>query len=93
MLRIERGIHQGALVLKLSGRLRAEDLLELQSAIDDCGGSPRLDLEEVSLLDRVSVHFLILCESQGIEIVNCALYVREWIFREKLRSERIAGNE
>ena len=44
---------------------------------------PSLDLEEVTLLDRDSVRFLIRCESEGVQLVNCPLYVREWITRER----------
>ena len=70
--------------LKLSGRMQADGLSELLAEIEKC--NPRsLDLEEVTLLDRDSVRFLIRCESEGIELVNCSLYVREWIIRERVQ--------
>ena len=51
--------------------------------IEKCNHPPILDLKEVTLLDRDSVRFLIRCESDGIQLVNCPLYVREWITRER----------
>jgi hypothetical protein len=42
-----------------------------------------LDLEEVKLVDRVAVRFLGHCESNGIDLLNCPLYIRKWIPRER----------
>jgi hypothetical protein len=47
--------------------------------------SPTLDLKDVKLLDRPSIRFLIQSESQGIHLVNCPLFVHEWITRERRR--------
>ena len=63
--------------------MQADGLAELAAEIEKCNPLPSLDLEEVTLLDRDSVRFLIRCESQGVQLVNCPLYVREWITREK----------
>jgi hypothetical protein len=48
-------------------------------------GCPRkvLDLSEVTLVDLEVVHFLITCEDEGVELVECPLYVREWMLRER----------
>jgi hypothetical protein len=83
MLRIERQ-SKGRLSanLKLSGRMQADGLWELRTEIEKCSPLPSLDLEEVTLLDRDSVRFLMRCELEGIQLVNCPLYVREWITRE-----------
>jgi hypothetical protein len=85
MLRIERRSKgKSSTDLKLSGRMQADALSELLAEIEKY--NPRsLDLEEVTLLDRDSVRFLIRCESEGIELVNCSLYVREWIIRERVQ--------
>ncbi len=69
--------------MKLSGRMQAEGLSDLLAEIEKCDSQPSLDLEEVTLLDRDSVRFLIRCETEGIQLVNCPLYVREWITREE----------
>jgi hypothetical protein len=42
----------------------------------------------VRLVDRAAVYFLGLCELNGIELLNCPLYIREWILREKMREHR-----
>jgi hypothetical protein len=85
MLRIERQSKGTSTNLKLSGRMQADGLSELVAEIEKCHHSPSLDLEEVTLLDRDSVRFLIRCESDGIQLVNCSLYVREWITRERVQ--------
>ena len=59
--------------------MQADGLPELLAEIEKCTPLPSLDLEEVTLLDRESVRFLIRCESKGVQLVNCPLYVREWI--------------
>jgi hypothetical protein len=84
MLRIERRSKgTSSTDLKLIGRMQADGLSELLAEIEKCNRLPSLDLEEVTLLDRDSVRFLIRCESNGVQLVNCPLYVREWITREK----------
>ena len=76
MLRIEKVSGKTPTVLKMSGRIQEENLPELQTEIEQCTDSPRLDLKDVSLLDRPSVRFLIQCESHGIQLVNCPLFIR-----------------
>jgi len=83
MLRIERQSIGTSTKLRLSGRMQADGLSELRAEIEKCNPLPSLDLEEVALLDRDSVLFLIRCESEGVHLVNCPLYVQEWIAREK----------
>jgi hypothetical protein len=83
MLRIDRQSKGTSIKLKLSGRLQADGLSELLAEIEKCSPLPSLDLEEVTLLDRDSVRFLIRCESKGVHLINCPLYVQEWIAREK----------
>src|ERR1700722_19124074 len=85
MLRIEKLLDKTSTVLKLSGRIQEENLPELRTEIEHCTDSLKLDLKNVSILDRLSVRFLIRCESQGIQLVNCPLYIEEWITRERRR--------
>jgi len=42
-----------------------------------------LDLNEVTLVDVGVVRFLIACEAEGIELLNCAPYILEWMAREQ----------
>jgi hypothetical protein len=86
MLRIDKLLRKTPTVLKLSGRIQEESLPVLRAEIENCTGSPTLDLTEVNLLDRPSVQFLIQCESQGIELVNSPLFVQEWITCERRRA-------
>jgi hypothetical protein len=40
------------------------------------------DLDEVTLVDLAVVRFLVACESDGVALVRCAPYIREWMGRE-----------
>lgn len=42
-----------------------------------------LDVKDLTLAGRDVIGFLGLCEADGITIENCAIYVREWITRER----------
>jgi hypothetical protein len=48
-------------------------------------GGPRLalDLEEVDLVDVEGVRFLNACETEGISMLRCPPYIREWMLRER----------
>jgi hypothetical protein len=93
MLRIEKVLGKASTVLRLSGRIQEEHLSQLQTEIEHCTDTPKLDLKDVNLLDRASVRFLMGCESQGIQLVNCSLYIQEWISRERRRAVPRADNE
>jgi hypothetical protein len=93
MLRIERQSKgRSSTNLKLSGRMQADELSELLAEIEKCNPLPSLDLEEVTLLDRDSVRFLIRCESEGVQLVNCPLFVREWVTRERGQMKDAGGS-
>ena len=70
-------------VLRLIGRIRAEHLQELKTQIRDDGPTVKLDLDEVTLVDVDVVRFLKACAMDGIQLVNCSPYIREWIEREQ----------
>ena len=55
---------------------------------NNCTG-PRvtLDLEEVDGVDIDAVRFPNSCEAQGIGLVNCSLYIREWMFKSEPRQK------
>jgi hypothetical protein len=93
MLRIEKLLDKTFTVLRLSGRIQEEYLSQLQTEIEQCTNTPTLDLKDVNLLDRPSVRFLMRCESQGIQLVDCPLYIQEWITRERRRAVPWADNE
>jgi ABC-type transporter Mla MlaB component len=87
MFRIERMTDGRYTVLKLSGRIEEKFLAQLHAEIEQSGNTPKLDLRDVSLVDRSSVRFLIRCESQGIELADCPLYIQEWISKERRRAD------
>jgi len=83
MLRIEKDCEKSATKLCLSGRIESHLVASIQSAINDGCGRKILDLSEVTLVDLDTVRFLISCEDEGVELVQCPPYVREWILRER----------
>ena len=84
MLRIQREAN-GEVVLKISGRLDRENLAELKKLIDSEGVGRRivLDLQELTLVDHEAVGFLRECDSDGVTLRNCPLYISEWIARQR----------
>ena len=84
MLRIQREAN-GQVVLRISGRLDGENLAELREVIQSEGSGRRvvLALRELTLVDQEAVRFLEECDSNGIELQNCAAYISEWIARQR----------
>ncbi len=85
MLRIQRTLNGDETVLKVSGRMDAENVAELEAlfASEAKGLRMTLDLEDLTLASREAVGFLERCESDSIKLVNCPLYIREWVLRER----------
>jgi anti-anti-sigma regulatory factor len=81
MLKITRAAN----VFKLSGRINAENLAELEALIGSEMKNTRivLDLKDLTLVDRDAVRFLGSCEADSIKLKNCPAYIREWITRER----------
>jgi len=84
MLRIQRE-ENGHVVLRISGRLDGANLVELKKLIqsEEVGRPIVLDLRELTLVDQEAVRFLDQCDSNGIELQNCAPYIWEWIERQR----------
>jgi hypothetical protein len=79
------------LVLGISGRIEGEELFELQRALVslETGQRPvELDLCDLKLVDQEVVTFLACLEASGIELRNCPPYIREWVQREKVKSNQ-----
>jgi hypothetical protein len=83
MLKITRAAN-GAVVLKLSGRIGAENIGELEKLISAEASGRRivLDLKDLRLVDQDVVSFLRRCEANSIQLKNCPAYIREWITGE-----------
>ena len=86
MLKITRTAN-GEVVIKLSGRMDAEDLTELETLItSEADNRPVvLDLKDLTLVDQDAVSFLKRCEADNITLRNCPAYIRQWILREPKR--------
>ena len=71
--------------VRLSGALRSEHLDQVKAEIERAGPRVALDLEEVDLVDVEGIRFLNACEADGISVLHCSPYIREWMLRERGR--------
>jgi anti-anti-sigma regulatory factor len=80
MLKITRAAN-GQVIFKLSGRMGAENVSELEKLVsaETSGRRIVLDLKDLTLVDQEAVSFLKRCEADGIQLDNCPAYIREWI--------------
>ena len=86
-LRVETASDGQTATLRLIGRVAAEYLDELKAQLPKHHPQLVLDLDEVTLVDVKVVRFLIVCEADGIELLHCPPYIREWMDREQRREE------
>jgi anti-anti-sigma regulatory factor len=82
-LKIERHPEGPGFTIRLIGRIQAEHMEELEKQIKENGSKIVIDLEEVDLVDLQVVRFLGMCEAQGITLINCSPYIRDWISKER----------
>lgn len=74
-----------SVTLAVSGKVNAGSLAEIGRMIETGQRSQKqvvLDLSEVTLLDRAAARFFGESLRQGVEVVNCPLYIRHWISPE-----------
>jgi hypothetical protein len=83
-LKIERFSEKRGSRIRLSGELRYEQLTDVRSEIERDSQRVILDLNELDLVDVHAVRFLNACEDQNVKVVNCAPYIREWMFQERI---------
>ena len=83
MLKITRATH-GEVGFKLSGRMGAENIGELEKLVSAEASGRRivLDLKDLRLVDQEVVSFLRRCEADSIQLKNCPPYIRKWIAGE-----------
>jgi anti-anti-sigma regulatory factor len=82
-LKIEKYSDAYSTTIRLIGRIRGEHLPELEKQIRESESKIVLDLEEVNLVDVEAVRFLGSCEVEGITLLNCSPYIRDWIGKER----------
>jgi anti-anti-sigma regulatory factor len=83
MLKITKATN-GEVVFKLSGRMGAENIGELEKLVSAEASGRRivLDLKDLRLVDQDVVSFLRRCEADSIQLKNCPAYIRKWIAGE-----------
>lgn len=81
-MKIETTSDGQTVVLLLIGRLESMYLDELQAEVRRHRLPLVLDMDQVTLVDVSVVRFLIACEAEGIELVHCAPYIREWMSKD-----------
>ena len=88
MLKIERSSN-AQVVIKLSGRMDAENIGELETLVRKEADDRRivLDLRDLTLVDQDAVNFLNRCEEDNITLKNCPAYIRGWITRGRKTRE------
>jgi hypothetical protein len=84
-LRIERISGKGKTRIRLSGDFRSEHVDQVKTEIERGGSRVALDLEEVALVDVEGIRFLNACKAEGIPMLHCSPYIREWMLREQGR--------
>ncbi len=82
-LKIDRYSEGASTKIRLIGRIQAEHLAELEKLVRESESKIVLDLEEVNLVDVEAVRFLGMCEAQGVTLLNCSPYIRDWIGKER----------
>ena len=87
-LRIEIASDGESATFRLSGCIEEAHLVALQAEVQRY--RPRLvfDLAEATLVDLAVVRFLAAHEGEGVELLRCPRYIREWIARERIQGTR-----
>jgi hypothetical protein len=82
-LKIMKSSRGSKTTIRLYGEVKAEHIDLLTAEMKDRQSRLVLDLSEVSLVDVDTIRFLDSCEAEGVELLHCSRYVREWITREQ----------
>jgi hypothetical protein len=86
--RIDRHVTgEHLVVLCISGRITGQHVEMLRGVLEEEADALAIDLKNVSLVDREAVTLLAGCETNGTELRNCPLYIREWVTRERAETK------
>ena len=83
MLRLEKDSDGHTTTLRLIGRIQSADIGSIRAQTNDDSVHVLFDLGEVTLVNVEVIRFLSDCEDEGIVLIHCPPYVREWILRER----------
>jgi hypothetical protein len=90
-LKIESQSQGSDTTIRLIGRMQEEHPDELKAQIEKGRPKIALDLEQLSLVDVKAVRFLAACETEGIRIIRCSPYIRDWIDKEAHPPDKFGG--
>jgi anti-anti-sigma regulatory factor len=82
-LKIEKDSQGGKTTVRLIGHFQSEHVVELKKQLQQNGPLFILDLKEVTVVDVEVVRFLGECKADGVKIVHCPQYIRNWMARER----------
>jgi anti-anti-sigma regulatory factor len=82
MMKIEMASDGETVTLRLSGQIDDSHSAAIEAEVRRYRPQLVFDLAEVTLVDRTVVQFLAAREVDGVELLNCPRYIREWISRE-----------
>lgn len=80
--KIDKVVTGKSTTFRISGRIHADHLKELKTALGRSTFDVSLDLKEVTIVDVEVVRFLGKLERSGVRLVHCSRYIREWISKE-----------
>ena len=92
-LKIESAFDGKTATLRLSGRIEEDHLGAIQEQIRWYRPHLAFNLNEATLVDREVVRFLAAQEMEGVELLDCPRYIREWIARERSQELKIIPKE
>ena len=81
--RIQTSVNEESVTFAVSGRLDVDGIAELKRLLEGYreGQSLVVDLKDIALVVRFAVQSLTAFEGNGVRLVNCPTYVRDWILR------------
>ena len=83
MMRIDIASDGETATLRLSGHVDESHLGAIEAELRRFRPRLAFDLTEATLVDRAVVQFLAAREGEGVELLNCPRYIREWIIKER----------
>ena len=84
--RVDRSIEPDLTVLRISGRITAQELEVLRAAVEEESGAVVIDLKDVGLIDADAVRFLAIIEANGGALRHCPAFIREWVTLERAQT-------
>ena len=82
-LKIESAFDGKAVTVRLSGRIEEDHLAAIQAEVRRYHPRLAFNLGEATLVDREVVRFLAAQEVEGVELLDCPRYIRQWIACER----------